>query len=166
MHLERANIIKGSACEINMREVKIMPLRPWHPWREINLLREDFNRILERFPYADRPTTFVPKIDLYNLDGEIVASAELPGIDARDDLEVIVSEDSLHVAGEIKTAAEINREDYYHSERYYGRFSRTIPLPQEVDPAGSRATYRNGVLEVRMPKVAPDKQKSRRLEIQ
>ncbi|MEW6726322.1 Hsp20/alpha crystallin family protein [Desulforudis sp. 1088] len=143
-----------------------MSIRRWDPFSEINTLRDQMNRMMEFFrPGLREPA--VPRIDLHQTDDEVIATAEIPGLVSKEDIEVSVTPDSLSVSGEIKRQHAVNEEDYLHAERYYGSFSRVLPLPVEVKPEESHATYENGVLTVRMPKVQPGRDRQpRRIPVQ
>ena len=90
--------------------------------------------------------------------------ADLPGLN-KDDVKVEVTDDMLKIAGERREEHEENHEGYRHGERRYGRFFRSIPLPEGVKAEDVRATFHNGVLEVTMPAPQPE-QRGRRIEVQ
>jgi HSP20 family protein len=95
------------------------------------------------------------------VNGKLLVSAELPGL-KKEDIKVQVSDDALILEGERKQEKEEKREGYYHSERSYGRFYRSIPLPEGATLDKASAEFINGILEVSIP-VAETKQK--RLEV-
>lgn len=150
-----------------------MGLTRWDPAHELQALRHQMNRLLDetmrgrRFGWWRRPVLpeAGPRLDVYQTDTEVVVTAELPGIESKEDVEVTATEDSLSLKGEIKRGQDIRDEHYYHSERYYGAFHRTLPLPVKVKPAEARATYRNGVLEVRLPKAEPGRDRTVRIDV-
>ncbi len=112
------------------------------------------------FPQAQ----WVPPIEVLERDDKLVVRAELPGL-SKDDVKVEVTDDLLTIAGERREEREETREGYRHSERRYGRFSRSVPLPEGVRPEDVKCTFQNGVLEITMP--APQRvERSRRIEIQ
>ena len=112
------------------------------------------------FPQAQ----WVPPIEVLERDDKLVVRAELPGL-SKDDMKVEVTDDVLTIAGERREEHEETREGFRHSEWRYGRFSRSVPLPEGVSPEDVRCTFQNGVLEVTMP--APQRvERSRRIEIQ
>ncbi len=136
-------------------------MRRWEPFRELERMREEMDRLFERLfglgrrglfaPLVEAPTV-VPAVDVYETDKEVVVKAELPGM-SKEDLEINATEDSLTLKGEIKKDEEVSEEGYYRRERRYGSFERVIPLPTEVKPDQAKAKFQNGVLEVRLPKV-------------
>ncbi len=106
-----------------------------------------------------------PRIDVEDRKDEIRVSAEIPGIDEKD-LDVQLSENHLTIRGEKGAEHEDKREgSYYRSERFYGSFERTIPLPTEVDFEKIDAKFRKGVLTVRLPKTAAARERARRITV-
>ncbi|HEX9879324.1 MAG TPA: Hsp20/alpha crystallin family protein, partial [Candidatus Binatia bacterium] len=106
----------------------------------------------------------VPAVDVFEDKGEIVAKADLPGIE-KDEVEVNISDHRLTIRGEKKKEQETKEENYYYAERTYGSFSRTIELPKEVDTAKAKAIFKNGVLEVRIPKTEEAKRKETKIKV-
>jgi HSP20 family protein len=123
------------------------------------LLRQEMDALFDNFFrgfdiesfFGRRSRTFSPNIDVVENDKEIKVSAELPGMDEKD-IEVSLNKDSLTIKGEKKEEKEEKGRDYYHMERSYGSFSRTIPLPVEVDTDKVEAHFKKGVLTVTLPK--------------
>jgi len=102
--------------------------------------------------YGDyAPRTFAPSIDIADEDKHIRVTAELPGLEQKD-VDLTVRDNALYLRGEKKFEQTKEDERFYRTERSYGRFERTVPLPVEVDPNGAEATFRQGVLTVRLPK--------------
>lgn len=106
----------------------------------------------------------MPAVDVYEEKDDIVAKAELPGL-SKEDLEVQVRGSTLTLKGEKKKKEEVKEEDYYYSERSHGAFVRNIDLPSEVKSDQVKATFKDGVLEIRMPKTEEAKKKSVPIEI-
>ncbi|MFC2092160.1 Hsp20/alpha crystallin family protein [Elusimicrobiota bacterium] len=92
-----------------------------------------------------------PSVDLYDKKDQLVAKAEIPGLEKKD-IKVTVDGQILTISGERKKAEEVSDKDYYRCERAYGGFSRTISLPAEVQKDKVKAVYENGILTVEMPK--------------
>lgn len=92
----------------------------------------------------------MPSIDIFSEGNEIVVKAELPGI-RREDINVKLSDHDLTIYGEKKSEEKIERKDFLRLERSYGSFSRTVRLPEGVETDKITASYKDGVLEVRMP---------------
>lgn len=88
-----------------------------------------------------------PSIEVFERDGKLKVTADLPGM-SRDDVHVELRDNNLVLEGERKEEKKEDREGYFVTERTYGRFYRVIPLPDDVDAASARATFRDGVLEL------------------
>jgi len=97
-----------------------------------------------------------PSIDIFEEKGEVVVKAELPGM-KRDDITVKLVDNRVIIAGEKKSEETISKEDYQRLERSYGSFNRTLVLPEAIDSDHAKASFRDGVLEIRIPKVAEGK---------
>jgi HSP20 family protein len=93
---------------------------------------------------------FSPDIELTEKDGKIIVRADLPGI-GKEDVSVEVTDGALRITGERRRNEEEKHEGYYRSERSYGSFERTIPLPEGADTAAAAASFKDGVLEVSIP---------------
>jgi HSP20 family protein len=106
---------------------------------------------------------WVPPVEVLERDGQLVVRAEVPGL-SKDDVNVEIENDELVLSGERIDEHKDEREGFYQSERSYGRFYRSICLPQGVDPEQAKASFSNGVLEVTMP--APKQQQSRGRKIE
>jgi HSP20 family protein len=125
---------------------------------------EMFNDMLGSWigrPNLNGAGSFLPQIDVTDTANEICVTAELPGLEQKD-LEVSIVDGSLRLKGEKREEHEEERGDLYRSERRYGAFERMIPLPVEVEADQIKASYRNGVLKVILPK-SKDAQLSRRV---
>jgi HSP20 family protein len=136
-----------------------MTLIPWDPIRDLAQWRNEMNRLWEQAISkggdADYMTACLqgPRVDVYQTPEEVVCSAEIPGIEFKEQLDVKVTQNTISIKGDHKRGSETLEGNYHHSERFYGTFSRVLTLPVEVNAEGSKATYKNGVLEVRIPKV-------------
>ncbi len=108
---------------------------------------------------------WVPQIEMFERDGELVVRADLPGL-KKDDVKVEFTDDGLAIEGERRSEHEEEGEGYYRSERSYGNFYRRVLLPEGANPANATAKFHNGVLEVTMPARKPIARAARRLEIQ
>ena len=106
----------------------------------------------------------VPALDVYETDEEVVLKADMPGL-SKDQIEVNLSDSTLTVTGEKKKEAEVKEEHYYRSERSFGSFTRTVHLPAEVKAAEAKATFKDGVLEVRLPKTEAARRKAVKVKV-
>lgn len=138
-----------------------MALVPYDPFRSLSNMKKEFERFFSDFPYAlENDFGFGGiRVDVYETENEVVATCDLPGLEKKDDVEIEISNNKLQISGTIERSTEIKEENLYRSERHYGRFQRTISLPCAVSEEGAKATYRNGVLEIRMPKLEKDTKK-------
>jgi HSP20 family protein len=93
----------------------------------------------------------LPAVDMYEKDGKVVVTAEMPGIDA-DKIEVSVVGDELRISGEREAEKEVKEEHYFRSERSYGRIYRALTLPEGCDVDQIDAKVKDGVLHVEIPK--------------
>ena len=110
-----------------------------------------------------RQSLWSPQIETFEREGQLVIRADLPGL-TKDDVNVEITDDAINISGERRNEDEERREGYYRSERSYGGFFRSIPLPEGVNAEDANATFNNGVLEITME--APQLQsRGRRLEI-
>jgi HSP20 family protein len=149
---------------------KDMPVKR-EEYDPLGLLRHEMNSLFDNFfsgydiePFAGRFGTFSPSIDVKESDRELRVSAELPGMDEKD-IEVSLSKDTLTIKGEKREEKEDKGKDFYRMERSYGSFSRTIPLPTEVDQDKVKAEFKKGVLTVTIPKTAKAMKEKRKISI-
>ncbi len=145
-------------------------LRPWIPKEFFEDVEKEIRRAFEdafgrrrRFPAVSEE--FVPLVDVYEKENDIVVEAEIPGME-KENLSVTVSENAVTIKGEIKKEKEVKEKDYYLCERSYGSFSRTIDLPTEVDSGKAKANYKNGVLTITLPKKQPEKKLETEIKIE
>lgn len=92
-----------------------------------------------------------PFIDLIETDKEVVATAEMPGLE-KEDIKINLTEDRLEISAETKHEEEKNEKGYVYKERRSGCYYRSVSLPSSIDPDNSKASYNNGVLQITMPK--------------
>ncbi len=115
-------------------------------------------RLPERL-FPEGVTLRMPVVDVYEEKDVVVAKAELPGL-TKDDLEVQITGTTLTLKGEKKKKEEVKEENYYYCERSEGSFVRNLELPCEVQADKVKAIFKDGVLEVRLPKTEEAKKKS------
>ena len=99
-----------------------------------------------------------PSVDIYEEDGKVVVKAEVPGVD-RDDLDVTITDDTLTISGEKKQESKVEKKNYHRVERRYGSFRRSFRLPEGVNGNKAKASFKDGVLEIRIPRAKESKQK-------
>jgi len=108
---------------------------------------------------------WAPQIDMWEENDQVMIRADVPGVEP-EDLELYCTDDALIVRGESRTSDEREERGYHHRERRYGRFERMLPLPAQVDREKIQASFKNGVLEVRMPITESSRQRMQRIPIQ
>lgn len=135
----------------------------------ITALQHELNRVFDgfrhRFGELDWPWGGGDaKSDVVETTDHVEVSIELPGMDMKD-IEVSVSDDMLTVKGEKRIERQEEKKGYYLSERSYGAIYRTIPLPPGVDGEKAEASFRNGVLTIRLPQTPEAQAKVKRIEV-
>lgn len=115
--------------------------------------RHPFSLMTPSHMFRDLPRfgEISPSIDIYEEGGDMVVKAELPGI-TKEDLNVSITENTLTIKGEKKKEQKVEEKDYHRIERSYGSFSRSFRLPDNVAGDKAKAEFKDGVLEVRLPK--------------
>jgi HSP20 family protein len=134
--------------------------------RDINHVFEDFwQRVEDGWKGRNNPVgMFGPSTDISESDDSVAVEIELPGM-SEDDIDISLSGDAMTIRGEKKLEHEEKRKGVYMSERSYGAFYRTIPLPPDVDTDKADATFKNGVLTVKLPKSEEAKAKVKRIPV-
>lgn len=134
--------------------------------REMNQVFENFmNRFGKGLGQLDWPWgNSEANSDVVQTDGAVEVSIELPGMDMKD-IEVTVTDDMLTVKGEKKIERQEEKKGYYLSERSYGAIYRTIPLPPGVDGEKAEATFKNGVLTIRLPQTPEAQARVKHIEV-
>jgi HSP20 family protein len=123
----------------------------------------DVDRLFDAFFGGERESRrWVPQMDLVEAEDHFVLKADLPGLD-EGDVAIEVQDGTLTISGERKAEHESHERGWYRIERSFGSFSRSLTLPDRVDPDGISASFNRGVLEVRIPK--PEEHKPRRVQI-
>ena len=110
-------------------------------------------------------STSAPDIDLYEENNEIVIRAELPGME-KDDIQIKFADYQLSLKGQKKRGEGLKEENYYFSECSYGPFSRVLDLPTDVQVEKTRTTFKNGILEIRLPKTEEIKREKIRIKVE
>jgi len=160
--------------EKRKEEKPLEPYRPstWlTPFERMEEMFEDFFRrpfgrpwwpVLPRLFEEREP---VPSVDIFEEGDDVVVKTELPGM-AKDDIEVNLTDNTITLSGEKKKEEKVERKDYYRLERSYGSFSRSFTLPADVQTDKAKASFKNGVLEVRIPKTEEAKKKVQKVKIE
>ncbi|MDO8536677.1 MAG: Hsp20/alpha crystallin family protein [bacterium] len=104
-------------------------------------------------------------IDVYQTPTDIIVESAIAGV-RPEDIDINVTADSITIRGERYREKEASDEDYFYQECYWGRFSRSVILPQEVDPENSSVSFKNGILKVRLPKLNRKKEKKLKVKVE
>jgi HSP20 family protein len=143
-----------------------MALVRWEPFRELAALQNEMSRwtspLTGTTPGNGSSSTWLPAVDVWETDDELVLSFDLPGI-REDEIAVELDDNILTVSGKRERTSEHSNDRFYRFERRFGVFSRSVTLPQGVQEDAIRANYANGVLEVRVPK--PEEPKPKRIQV-
>jgi HSP20 family protein len=138
-----------------------MKLVRWDQLQELVAMSNRFNRTLND-PYTPRTEdafgAWAPPVDIFERQDHLVIRAEVPGV-RMEDMDVRIENGVLTLHGERKQDTEVREENAHRLERVYGMFTRTFSLPTTVDAAKVTATYKDGMLEVSVPKVETAKPK-------
>jgi len=146
-----------------------MSITRWEPFRGLNTLQEQVNRLFEDSFAHNRSgqaelASWAPAVDIFETQNELVVKADLPDVQEKD-IDVRVENNTLTIRGERKFSNEVHEDNYLRVERAYGSFSRSFSLPNTVNTEGIRADYRNGVLTVSMPKREETKPKQIKISV-
>jgi len=120
---------------------------------------------LSRSPFRSAgQELWAPRVEAFQKRDRFIVRADLPGL-KKDDVQVDVTDNAITIHGERREEHQEEREGYFHSEREYGQFYRTIPVPEGVITDSAQASFKNGVLEVSMQAPPAEATRGRRLEI-
>jgi HSP20 family protein len=157
--------------EIKRKGDKTMALIRWDPFREMSALQERMNRLMSdyrtRAPWAEEEMAqgnWVPPVDIYETKESLILNVELPGV-TKENLALEVKDNTLTLKGEKKLEKDIKEESYHRMERTYGSFMRAFTLPSTVQQEKVKARFKDGVLEVTIPKAEEAKPKQVRVEV-
>ena len=141
----------------------------WDPFREVGDFRSELNRVFDGFfgrtgtmPGGDR--VWAPAVDMYETKDDLVVTAELPGVNEKE-VQLSITGDVLSLKGERTLNQDTSQENFHRGERWYGRFERHLSLPISVQADKVKATYRDGVLTITLPKAEEIKPKSIKIDV-
>lgn len=153
--------------------VKAEPTSALSPFVEMERMFEEFFRRpfsligpswLPRLGLLEREE-ISPTVDIFEEGGDVVVKTELPGM-KREDIDVNITNDTITISGEKKKEEKVERKDYYRLERSHGSFTRSFRMPTEVQTDKAKANFKDGVLEVRIPKTEEAKKKEKKIPIE
>jgi HSP20 family protein len=166
--MERSSTGERSSTDLSSRQPA--------PFHMLERFANEMDRIFEDFGFgrlrAGQPwrgmlsseALWSPDVEVFHRNSELVVRADLPGL-SKDDVKVDVTDDQLTIEGERQRQHDEEREGVYRSERSYGKFRRTIQLPEGVIADEAKATFKDGVLEIVMPAPPEQARRGRRVEI-
>ncbi len=158
--------------ETSKEVAKVEPTRLPSPFEEMERwFDEFFRRPFSLFGPSWLPRLRMPEIeeispsvDIFEEGDDVVVKAELPGM-KKDDIDVTLSDDTITISGEKKREEKVEKKNYYRYERSFGSFSRSFRLPVDVQADKAKATFKDGILEIRIPKTEEAKKRQRKLQI-
>ena len=149
-----------------------MTLVKWDPFKDVAVLQNRINRLFDdAFPGtrdAEKEMSAVawrPSVDIFETSGVLVIRADLPGVN-KEDVTVEIKDNELSIKGERKHDPETGEINYYRRERVFGSFSRSFNLEYRVRPENIKARFKNGILEVEIPKPEEEKPKQVSVDIE
>lgn len=148
-----------------------MAIVRWDPFQDLISLQERMNRLFEQTLDRSRGEgegmvagTWAPAVDIYETPDSIVLQAELPGL-SKDDIDIQVRDNVLTLKGERRSEKEVKEGNYLRVERAYGGFQRAFTLPAAVQADKIRAVFKDGVLDVSIPKAEETKPKQIKIDV-
>jgi len=150
-----------------------MALVRWRPFEDLMNITDELHRFFEdffgeRLPVrrsSEESPAWIPRVDIAETDDEIIVRADIPGME-KDEIKVTLSDNILTISGEKKIERDEKRENYHRVERVFGSFSRSFYIPTNVEADKIKASYKNGVLEVVLPKKESAKPKEIPVEVE
>jgi len=181
--LKKPEIHEQSDIKIPQREKQLAPFEEMERWIDEAFNRrfmghplgrwidEAFNRRFSghpgfkfpelRLPWSDELS---PHVDIYEDEKEVIVKAELPGM-KKADIDINISDDMITISGEKKAEEKVEKKNYFRMERSYGSFTRKLHLPAATISDKAKATFTEGVLEIRIPKTAEAQAKVRKIRV-
>jgi HSP20 family protein len=141
-----------------------MAITRWRPFRDLVSIQDEMNRLFDDFfgrPFIRREWTeeaWSPSVDMSETKDNVIVNAEIPGI-PKEDIKVAVQDNILTLSGEKGQEKEEKNANYHRIERSYGSFRRSFTLPTSVKPDEVKATYKDGILKITLPKTEEVKPK-------
>ncbi len=149
-----------------------MSIMRWRPRRDLVSIRDEMNHLFDGF-FSGWPEprkgllegAWAPSIDVAESDGEITVTAELPGVKL-EEVDIAITDEVLTLKGKKKEEEEVKERNYHRIERSYGSFQRSIALPTGVQADKAKATYKDGILRITVPKVEEAKPKQIKIDVE
>ena len=154
-----------------MTLIKWQGKNEWDPFRDLLSIQNEMNKLFDSSvsKSLDRKDVFdggfwAPAVDIHDEKDSYLIKADLPGV-KQNEIDISVDDDTLTLKGDRKVEKEEKDKNYYRSERVYGAFQRSFALPSSVDATKIAANYKDGVLEIRIPKTEEVKKKQIKVEV-
>jgi HSP20 family protein len=148
-----------------------MAIMRWDPFRDLASIQDRMNRLFDQTLGRTRgeeegiaASAWMPSVDIYETPDRVVLKAELPGL-TRDDIDINVRNNTLTLRGERKFEKEVKEESYLRIERAYGSFHRSFTLPTTIQQDKIKAVFKDGVLEVSLPKAEEARPKQIKIDV-
>jgi HSP20 family protein len=146
-----------------LRDLELM-----EPLREMENLQHEMNRLFDRWMHSGNGENggfgFMPSVEMKETDEAVQLKLEVPGLEAKD-LNVEVTDDAVSIKGERKSESKTEEKGIIRSEFHYGSFARVIPLPVHVQNDKVTADYKNGILNLTLPKLEEEKRKTVKIDL-
>jgi len=160
------------AEERKSQEIQKAPARALSPFEEMDRMFDQYFRRgwmrpwrfeWPSLPDVGLPEMIVPKVDVIDRENEVVVKAEIPGVEKKD-IDISVGEDTVTIKGSTRHEEKEEKGDYYRCEISRGAFSRTVALPATVDGGKAKGSFKDGVLELTLPKIEKAKRHAVKVE--
>ncbi|MEM1170191.1 MAG: Hsp20/alpha crystallin family protein [Cyanobacteria bacterium P01_H01_bin.35] len=135
-----------------------MAIVRFSPWREIDSLQKEMNRLFETFSGEEKAVTFTPAAEMQETEDMIELKLEIPGLESKD-LDVQVTAEAVAIKGKRNQETKTEEQGMTRSEFRYGSFQRVISLPVRVQNDQVKADYKDGILHLHLPKAEAEKNK-------
>ena len=149
-----------------------------NPFGMMRRFSEEMDRIFDEFGMGrgllgsrfgrgqeSRQEMWSPQIEMHERDNQLIVCVDLPGL-KKDDIQLEINDDALVIQGERRQEFEDTQQGHRRSERSYGSFYRTVPLPEGTDTEQAKASFQDGVLKIELPLPKQEQPRSRRIEVQ
>ena len=146
-----------------------MNLVKWNPFRELEDVSNRLNNLFGRLPVTAQTggeilTDWAPMVDISETDTAYLIKGEIPGV-KREDVKVTIEDDMITMRGERHQEKEDKGEKYHRIERRYGSFMRSFRLPDDADESGIKAEFKDGLINITLPKSEKAKPKPKEIEV-
>ena len=143
-----------------------MTLLRFEPMRDLDHISNRFHRLFDEFPGlpSSNSDSFSPRIDISEDEKAILINAEIPGV-PKEKIKITLQDNILTIEGEKKKVTEEKEKNFYREERSFGQFKRSFTLPVEVDSETVDAKFNDVILDIRLSKLEPKKEKERVIEL-